>query len=71
MKIKLRVVMFCLLVVGTMFSFSASTYATKWVPTLSYLKDGKRYIVEECTRKFLSTDGCRFGDTREVEIPVI
>lgn len=41
---------------------ASNAFATKWVfRSIHRAKDGKLYAIEECVRRFLSTDGCTVG----------
>lgn len=67
MKNKNRGIRYAIVMIIMTIAFQA--FATKWeYHSLYFDADGKMYAIEECVRKFLSTDGCEVGDFRYVEI---
>lgn len=51
-----------------MLSLASNAFATKWVFRSIYCMNGKLYAIEECVRRFLSTDGCTVGSQRMVPL---
>ena len=60
-----KILSVALLVIG-MISISATAHATKWTYSFTENVQGCEITHEYCDRKFLSTDGCEYGDTRAV-----
>ena len=51
-----------------MLGLVSNAFATKWVFRSLYCINGKLYAIEECVRRFLSTDGCTVGSQRMVPL---
>ena len=58
------------MLLALMLGLVSNAFATKWVfRSIHRAKDGKLYAIEECVRRFLSTDGCTVGSQRMIPLP--